>query len=233
MAFDKLALKTTYENWTNHWKKMEPDNHDKAMEMAIGGGFEHVGPIEVALVQKFGLADDGYLIDVGCGSGRLAKPLSKAHKGSYFGFDLVADLIEHAKKVSNRPDWKFGVIDHIEIPEKDGVADVVCFFSVLTHLLHEQSYWYLEEAKRVLKTGGKAVFSFIEYDQPYHWDTFKGTIADAKAGGFHPLNVFIDRHSLPTWAHHLGMRIVSIHGAQEAVVEAGPLGQSLCVMEKT
>jgi SAM-dependent methyltransferase len=144
----------------------------------------------------------------------------------------VPDLVEHARKVSNRPDWKLGVIDHIEIPEADGVADVVCFFSVLTHLLHEQSYWYLEEAKRVLKPGGTVVFSFIEFEQPYHWDIFKSTVADAKAGDVKPLNVFIERHSLPTWAHHLDMRIVSIHDALESIVEGGPLGQSLCVMRK-
>jgi SAM-dependent methyltransferase len=209
---------------------MEPQ--EKAMEMAIGGNFEHVGNIEVALVKRFGLPEDGFLIDVGCGSGRLSKPLSRNHRGRYLGFDLVPDLVEHARKITNRPDWRFGVIDHIEIPEKDGIADFVCFFSVLTHLLHEQSYWYLEEARRVLKPGGKAVFSFIEFDQPFHWDTFKHTIADAKAGGSAPLNVFIDRRFLPTWADHLGMRIVSIHDAQEAIVEAGPLGQCVCVMEK-
>jgi hypothetical protein len=50
MISNKLSLKSTYQNWVNHWKKMEPLDQDQAMEMAIGGGFEHVDPIEVALV---------------------------------------------------------------------------------------------------------------------------------------------------------------------------------------
>ncbi|KXU91225.1 hypothetical protein CI15_01200 [Paraburkholderia monticola] len=159
------------------------------MEMAVGGYFDAMGPIQAALVKKFGLGEDGYLIDVGCGSGRLAKPLSKIHTGRYFGFDLVPELVAHAKKISARPDWKFGVIDHIAIPEEDRAADVVCFFSVLTHLLHEQSYWYLEEAQRILKPGGRIVFSFLELDQPPHWPIFEATLKDAKNGGDQPLNV--------------------------------------------
>ncbi len=228
MDSGKLSLKSTYQKWVDHWKNNAP--HDEAVKMAIGGNFEYVGSIEVALLKKFGLKDTEYLIDVGCGSGRLAKPLSEVHSGKYLGFDLVPDLIDYASKISNRPDWRFEVIDHIEIPEKDGAADMVCFFSVLTHLLHEQSYWYLEEAKRVLKPKGKIVFSFLEFDEPEHWTIFENTIAEAKAVGIHPLNVFIDRNSICTWANHLDLRIESIHGAKEIVVEKGALGQSLCIL---
>jgi ubiquinone/menaquinone biosynthesis C-methylase UbiE len=67
------------------------------------------------------------------------------------------------------------------IPEKDGEADFVCFFSVLTHLLHEQGFVYLQEAKRVLKPGGKIVFSFLEFAVPDHWAVFEGTVNDIKA----------------------------------------------------
>lgn len=43
-----------------------------AMELAVGGEFEAIGRLEVATLRHFGLKDDGYLIDVGCGSGRLS-----------------------------------------------------------------------------------------------------------------------------------------------------------------
>src|SRR5262245_60568642 len=99
--------------------------HEEAMETAIGGHFELFGAIETALVRHYGLPADGYLIDVGCGSGRLARPISAYLQGRYLGVDLVPDLVEHARATVARPDWRFEVIDHIEIPEADGEADLV------------------------------------------------------------------------------------------------------------
>jgi SAM-dependent methyltransferase len=146
------------------------------------------------------------------------------------GIDLVPDLVEYALKVTMRPDWRFEVIDHIEIPEADGQADMVCFFSVLTHLLHEQSYWYLEEAKRVLKPGGRIVFSFLEFIESSHWQVFMNTVNDERGGGIHPLNVFLDRQAIGTWARHLGLKVEHLRGALDSIPLEEPLGQSICVL---
>lgn len=204
----------------------------EAMEEAVGGNFDANGAIQCALLRHYGLPADGYLVDVGCGSGRLAKPMSDYLKGRYLGFDLVPELVAHARRITGRPDWRFEVIEHIEIPEQDETADMVCFFSVLTHLLHEQSYWYLEEARRVLKPGGRIVFSFLEFSEPGHWQVFAETLAATKARQIFPLNVFIDRDALPVWAERLGMELVEIRGAAEAVVPEGNLGQAVCVLQK-
>lgn len=206
--------------------------HDAAMEQAIGGGFELIGPIEVALVRHYGLPQDGMLVDVGCGSGRLAKPLSAWLKGRYLGIDLVPALVDHARKIAARPDWRFQVIDHISIPEADEQADVVCFFSVLTHLLHEQSYWYLEEAKRVLKPGGRIVFSFLEFREPGHLQIFRDTLHGAKHSVRAPMNVFIERNAIEVWARELGMTIEDMRDGGDPVVPEGNLGQALCVLRK-
>jgi SAM-dependent methyltransferase len=206
--------------------------HDEAMELAIGGGFELIGPIEVALLRHYGLPQDGYLIDVGCGSGRLAKPLSAWLRGRYFGIDLVPALVAHARKIAARPDWRFQVIDHIGIPEADGQADMVCFFSVLTHLTHEQSYWYLEEARRVLKPGGRIVFSFLEFREPVHMKVFLDTVDATKRKIEMPMNTFIDREAISCWAGALGMNVVDVRDGADAVVAEGNLGQSVCVLQK-
>lgn len=206
--------------------------HDQAMELAIGGGFEQIGPIEVALLRHYGLPQDGYLIDVGCGSGRLAKPLSTWLKGRYLGIDLVPSLVAHARKIAARPDWRFQVIDHIGIPEAEDQADMVCFFSVLTHLTHEQSYWYLEEARRVLKPGGQVVFSFLEFREPVHLKVFLDTVDAAKRKVEMPMNTFIDREAIGHWAGALGMEVVEIRNGTDEVVPEGNLGQSTCVLRK-
>lgn len=206
--------------------------HAQAMELAIGGGFEQIGPIEVALLRHYGLPQDGYLIDVGCGSGRLAKPLSAWLQGRYLGIDLVPALVAHARKIAARPDWRFQVIDHIGVPEANARADMVCFFSVLTHLTDVQSFWYLEEARRVLKPGGRIVFSFLEFREPAHMKVFLDTVAAAKRRVEMPMNTFLDRETIGYWAGALGLEVVEIRDGTDEVVPEGNLGQSVCVLTK-
>jgi ubiquinone/menaquinone biosynthesis C-methylase UbiE len=228
MFHGKRDLKKTYQNWVDHWKGIK--SYDEAMSLAVGGDFDTIGKIECAILTHYGLKSTDYLIDVGCGSGRLAKPLAAYLMGRYLGIDLVPDLVEYARKVTARPDWRFEVIDHIEIPEAEGQADMVCFFSVFTHLLHEQSYWYLEEAKRVLKPDGRIVFSFLEFVESSHWQVFMNTVNEERSGGIHPLNVFLDRQSIGIWARYLGLKVVHLRGALDPIPPEKPLGQSICVL---
>lgn len=205
---------------------------EEAMSQAVGGGFDVIGPIEVAALRHAGLQPEQFVIDVGCGSGRLAVPLSAYLTGKYSGFDVVAELVDYARTLVARPDWRFGTIDHIGIPEPDGCADMVCFFSVLTHLLHEQSYWYLEEAKRVLKPGGRIVASFLNYSQASHWDIFINTLKDAKNNPSGPINVFLSREILTIWAQHLGLELIEFIDGEDAVPGSTALGQAICILQK-
>ena len=146
---NKLDLRDSYPRLTRTLK-WAPDI-ERAMTDAVGGEFEAIGILELETLKYFGLKEDSYVIDVGCGSGRLAKPLSRYLSGRYLGIDIIPELVEYARRIVARDDWWFEVGQGLSIPEKDGTADVVCFFSVFTHLLHEQSYVYLQEAKRVVK----------------------------------------------------------------------------------
>jgi ubiquinone/menaquinone biosynthesis C-methylase UbiE len=221
-------------------------NHslDRAMGLAVGGEFEAMGKLEVAALKHFGLKDDEYLIDVGCGSGRLAQPLSRTFQGKYLGIDVVPPLIDFARQSVRRPDWRFEVTEGLTIPEKDSVADMVCFFSVFTHLSHEQSYLYLKEAKRVLKPGGKILFSFLDFAVPSHWHVFEAAIGGLSSGT-QPLIVFLNKEAIPVWASHLGLTVQSIQDGDKATIPLqepvvfekgsvmtglGTLGQSLCVL---
>src|SRR6266404_1747053 len=219
-------------------------NHglERAMELFVGGEFEAIGNLEVATLKHFGLSDDGYLIDVGCGSGRLAQPLSRIFQGKYLGIDVVPHLVDFARQNIKRPDWQFKVTKGLTIPERDGVADMVCFFSVFTHLLHEQSYLYLLEAKRVLKPGGKILFSFLDFVVPGHWPVFEAAIGDLSTSS-QPLSVFLSKEAIPVWAAHLGLTVQSIQDGDNADIplpdpvvfesgavmrDRGTVGQSVC-----
>lgn len=188
--------------------------YDDAMRAAVGSDFDANGVIQRELLVQHGLRPQHSLIDVGCGSGRLAVALSPYLTGRYLGIDIVPELAEYAAKLVNRPDWRFEPAAGLTIPAADGEADMVCFFSVLTHLLHEQSYLYLAEAKRVLKPGGRIVFTFIEFATPHHWNLFEDSVRhvdDARR----PLNVFISRDAIALWARYLGLDVELIRESIE------------------
>jgi SAM-dependent methyltransferase len=214
-----------------------------AMRQAIGAEFDSFGVLERQVLIQYGLRPDHYVIDVGCGSGRLAKPLSQYLQGPYLGIDLVPELLDHARELVERPDWRFELAPGLTIPEKDGAADFVCFFSVFTHLLHEQSYSYLLEAKRVLKPSGKIIFTFLEFAMACHWDVFAANLEEAHRE--HPLNMFLSRDAVRTWADHLRLRVEAIDDCDNPSVplseplrlddgrvfhDRASLGQTICVL---
>ena len=218
--------------------------HDQAMKLAVGGEFEALGKLEVATLKHYGLADGAYLIDVGCGSGRLAQPLSQCFEGEYLGIDIEPRLVKFARQHVQPKGWRFEVTQGFGIPERDGTADMVCFFSVFTHLLHEQTYVYLREAKRVLKPGGKIIFSFLDFTLPLHWDLFESATVDVHTER-QQLTVFISKDAISAWADHLGLKIEIIHDGDQSNIplqkpvvfdsgavmkDLGTVGQSLCVM---
>ncbi len=241
----KLNLKATYEGLVEHSKTVY--DREDAMRYAIGGQFEAMGIIERELLRFYGLDPDHYLIDVGCGAGRLAKPLSAYLRGPYLGTEIVAELRDYGRDLAARPDWRFELVEGLTIPEEPDRADMICFFSVFTHLLHEQTYMYLEEAKRVVKPGGKIVFSFLEFAEPAHWDVFEGTLADSRGPQIHPLNVFVERPAIDAWARHLDLHVDDVRRGGDhfvplphpLVLENGTvlqdyanLGQSVCVLSR-
>ena len=208
----KLDPRESYADRVAQLKAEVP--YDIAMRAAVGIDFEATGIVERQLLIQHGLRPEHFLIDVGCGPGRLAAPLSQYLTGRYLGIDIVPELVQYAATQVNRPDWRFETAAGFTIPAADGEADMVCFFSVLTHMLHEQSYLYLAEAKRVLKGGGRIVFTFIEFAAWYHWILFEDSIRHV-SDSTQPLNVFISRDAIALWAHHLDLDVELIRDSFE------------------
>src|SRR5260370_5107046 len=140
----------------HHLIAVDPD-YEVAMARAVGGNYYEAGALERGILESLGLQGANYVIDIGAGSGRLATALRDLPNLRYLGTDVVPELLEFARKKCGREDWTFKQVDTIEIPEEDGVADFVVFFSVLTHLTEKESYRYLQEAKRVLTNKGTII----------------------------------------------------------------------------
>ncbi|MEO8676120.1 MAG: class I SAM-dependent methyltransferase [Casimicrobiaceae bacterium] len=223
--------------------------HDRAMEAAIGRHFDPVGEILRAFLIQSGLLPQHYLIDVGCGAGRLAKYLSDYLTGPYLGTDVVSDLVDYARQLAARPDWRFETVGEPVIPERDARADFICFFSVFTHLAHADSFRYLKEAARVARPGGRIVFTFLEFAVARHWAFFETALDPVRAEA-QPSIDFLSRDAIDAWVAHLPVTIEAIHAGDVAHVELprpvsfpdgpkfermatlGPIGQSVCILRK-
>jgi ubiquinone/menaquinone biosynthesis C-methylase UbiE len=239
---DTLDFSASYQRKTADL--LATQTEEVAMSQAIGAEFHAMGELEFMLLKQEGLLPHHVVIDAGCGSGRLAAHLKDYLSGAYVGIDVVPDLYRYAERLCGRPDWRFYTAPGTSIPEPDASADFIVFFSVFTHLLHEETYRYLEDSARVLKPGGKIVFSFLEFAIPCHWDVFEASVKDATPGKV--LNQFVDRDMLRGFAGRLGLDAAICNGDlphikldrpvtfdDGRVMDGmGNLGQSICVMTK-
>jgi SAM-dependent methyltransferase len=218
-----------YEKLVKRLKKVRP--LDEAMAVAVGGSYELFGQIEANLLRQLGLADGMRLLDFGCGSGRLAAALCKTADISYVGIDIVQDLLNYAR--SKTPDhYQFLLNREMSIPLPDGSADMICAFSVFTHLHHDESYLYLEEFVRVLKPGGKIIISFLEFAEPAHWQIFLETKNAVKASTRPHVNCFIERNVLELWAGKLGLKVEKFISGGTPVWNGHAFGQSVAILNK-
>lgn len=234
---------TSYHKQSKHL--LDVHDEDRAMSLAVGGDYEAVGALEFCLLKQVGLQPGHTIVDVGCGSGRFAVQLKDWLTGTYVGIDVVPELFQYAQRACARSDWRFYAAPGTHLPEPDNSADFITFFSVFTHLLFEETYRYLRDCARVLKPGGRIVFSFLEFRVPSHWFIFENSAKDERPDKV--LNQFMDRDMIHAFANHLGLTVEAIHDGSvphitldriirwddgREMKALGNLGQSVCVLSK-
>ena len=128
----------------------------------------------------------GSVLDLGCGTGAMAEPLSKAFS-RYLGIDPAENLLERAPKLPNA--------EYLPIPLEqvsyDGEFDCVLLRNVVHHLKDPEAGFAV--AARTLKSGGRVVLC-------------QGVAPDSKVQEFYTrlFGLFDGRHIL-TEGDMLGM----------------------------
>lgn len=130
------------------------------------------------LIQRVNLKPTDRVLDIGCGLGKIAYAFTSylQSPGCYEGFDVTnAHLKWLQEEISTRkPNFNFRFVDvyhpmyhpkgnisltEFVFPYPDESFEVVCLRDIFTHLQADALGQYLREINRVLKPGGKCLFS--------------------------------------------------------------------------
>lgn len=151
-----------------------------------GADFEAVGQEFLGIFRQLAhLQPHERVLDIGCGSGRLALPLTHylSPQGSYTGLDIVADSITWCQEhlTVRYPNFQFIHIDlfngrynptghyaaeDFKFPFDDRQFDFIFLTSVFTHMLPEGIKNYLAEIARLLSVEGRALLTFFLLNEP-------------------------------------------------------------------
>jgi ubiquinone/menaquinone biosynthesis C-methylase UbiE len=182
----KLAMRNVYDRWSDNVELLSGQRDSltppRKMIKAIGGGdFKKIG--ETFLHHFINLCDlksNEKVLDVGCGCGRIAVPLTKylSSEGSYEGFDITSEEVKWCQKniTPSYPNFRFQLADiynkkynsqgkfkasNYNFPYANESFDFIFLTSVFTHLQPLDLEQYLSEVARVLRKNGRCFITFF------------------------------------------------------------------------
>lgn len=124
------------------------------------------------------------VLDIGCGIGRMALPLTQyLQSGSYNGVDVAAEGVAWCNQniTPHYDNFRFQQIDlvhplynpagegstaMVRLPFDDGAFDFIFMTSVLTHLTAADARAYAREIKRLLAPGGRCLVTAFLLNEP-------------------------------------------------------------------
>jgi SAM-dependent methyltransferase len=154
----------------------------ESLQFVGDGSFRLIGAEFLGHFLRYGgLAPDARVLDLGCGVGRMAVPLTQyldPARGSYDGVDIVKQGIDWcaATLTPIYPKFRFHHLDLANalynprgavavadagLPFEDAGFDFVTATSVLTHLPPEDVAAYAREIARLLAPGGRCFLSLF------------------------------------------------------------------------
>ncbi|MER8570072.1 MULTISPECIES: class I SAM-dependent methyltransferase [unclassified Mesorhizobium] len=167
--------------------------------------FDHISKEHMRQADEYvGIAPDNSIVEIGCGIGRDAIPLTErlAANGRYLGIDVVKPMIDWCQQAitSKHPNFKFvhfdvaekwynpngtELLQQCQIPVPDSSVDVIILHSVFTHMMRRDIAHYLDEFARILKPSGRVLATFfiingdiLKNQGPKSYITFYHSVGD-------------------------------------------------------
>jgi SAM-dependent methyltransferase len=147
------------------------------------------------------------LLDIGCGSGYFSK-MAKDAGASVTSIDATPELLAKAQKRVAGIDFNVGEME--ELPFEDNSFDVVCGFNSFQYATDTKNA--LNEAKRVLKPGGKLVAMIWGTPQDCEAVTYlkaMGSLMPPPPPGAPGPFALTENHRLETILEELGLKILN------------------------
>ena len=122
-------------------------------------------PAEKYLTQKY-LDKDGKTLEAGTGGGKILFGMQKLGFTSLYGFDFIPEFIEQAKKKDAAHSIDFEVQNAANLNYSDNFFDQVIYLQQMLCFIEDKptALKAVQEAHRILKPGGIALFSFLCFD---------------------------------------------------------------------
>lgn len=159
------AMVNTYVDEERMAREVEAGRHRDV----IGGLWDELGDLQLAFLKAQGLAPHHVLLDVGCGSGRLAvKAVPYLDAGRYYGIDLSPALLRAARREVEAagcggklaPDSLHAAAD-FRPPADAPAVDFAIAQSVFTHLPLDHLTVCLNALAGRLAPGGRLFATFF------------------------------------------------------------------------
>lgn len=125
--------------------------------------FDRLSGVKLQHLIDLGLKPDSKLLDVGCGTGLLARAAEGylSDDGLFFGTDVGPEAVDFCRRQYTRPNFRFAVNEMTRLPVGDDIKfDMICYYSVFTHTFPDETALLLAESERVLADGG-AIFADV------------------------------------------------------------------------
>jgi SAM-dependent methyltransferase len=163
--------------------KSDPELPPLRLRFVGMGDFRAIGEEMLNLLVHYGgLRRSDRVLDIGCGIGRVAIPMTRYldREATYDGFDIVERGIDWCRRhiTPRHPNFRFHLVDvrsseyrdrgadasRFRFPFEDHSFDFAFATSLFTHLVLAETRQYLREAHRVLAPGGRLFATFFLID---------------------------------------------------------------------
>lgn len=137
----------------------------REVEREYWAAAEGLKPEERALIERY-LDPARRTLDAGTGGGRIARALSEAGFAHVTGFDFAPELVAAACAAGTGDGLRFDVADATALPYPDASFDQALYLQQVVSTIPEPGgrRAALAEARRVLRPGGVALFSFVCFE---------------------------------------------------------------------